>query len=84
MSDLRLSDPVFPTKDPHSLSLHKNPTLHVSPKGTAVCCCLDVKCLPWACILETPAPQLMVLFGKILELSGGGTWLEERRHWGRL
>lgn len=32
---------------------------------------------------RTLCPQLMVLFGKIIALLGGGTWLEERCHCGR-
>lgn len=67
MSDLRLFYSVFPMINPHSLSLHQTPMLHAHPKESAVCCCLNVNCPPQAF-----CPQLMRLFGKIIELGGFG------------
>lgn len=40
----------------------------------------ECKMSPIGPCIRTLCPQLMVLFGKIIELLWGGTWLEERCH----
>lgn len=42
----------------------------------------EYKMPPTASYVLTPGAQRVALFGKVVELSGGGAFLEEEHHWG--